>query len=232
MRIDIWSDIACPWCFVGKRRFNRALEGFDRRDEVEIHLRSFELDPSAPRQRPLEPDYVARLARKYGVPVPQAQAMVDRMAQTGAEEGITFRFDRIQPGNTFDAHRLLHLAAEHGRASELETALFRAYFEEGVAIGDPAALAPVATGIGLDADAVAATLASDAFADAVRADEEMAGALGIRGVPCFVIERQWAIQGAQDSEAVHSVLEKAFDELGAEVADADFCSADGACSPG
>src|SRR6478672_2061371 len=110
LRIDIWSDIACPWCYVGKRRLEAALAKFDPRDDVEIVWRAFELDPSAPRQRPSDVSYAERLAKKYGSSVKEAEGMIARMTDTARADGLDFRFDRIRPGNTFDAHRVLHLA--------------------------------------------------------------------------------------------------------------------------
>src|SRR3954454_10936494 len=129
MQIGIWSDIACPWCFVGKRRFEAALEQFEHRDEVQVTWRSFELDPDAPAAR--DGDHTAHLAAKYGTSVAQAQAMHDRMTEMAAAEGLTFRFDLVCSGNTFDAHRLTHLAAAHGRQDAMEERLMRAYLEEG-----------------------------------------------------------------------------------------------------
>ena len=226
LRIDIWSDIACPWCLVGKRRLEKALEGFEH--PVAIHWRSFELDPSAPREREGDASYAARLAKKYSVPTAQAEAMIARMTETGAADSIAFRFDRIRPGNTFDAHRLVHLAAAHGEGDAMKEAFFRAYLEDGVAIGDPEAIAEVAVAAGLDPDEVRDVLDSDRYASGVRQDEEQAAALGIRGVPCFVIERQWAIQGAQEADAIRSVLERARAKLsGSEVVEGAACGPDG-----
>ncbi|HEX6240937.1 MAG TPA: DsbA family oxidoreductase, partial [Polyangiales bacterium] len=138
LRIDIWSDIACPWCYVGKRRLEAALKQFPAPVAVTWH--SFQLDPSAPRTLPASPPYAERLARKYGVPPAQGQAMITRMVQTAAEDGLAMDFERIQPGNTFDAHRLLHLAKLRGRQDALEERLFAAYLCEGQAIGEPEVL--------------------------------------------------------------------------------------------
>jgi len=230
LRIDVWSDIACPWCFVGKRRLEAALERFEHRDAVELHWRSFELDPSAPRQVDTEAvPYVERLAKKYGASAEHAQGMIDQMTERAAGDGLSFRFDRIQPGNTFDAHRLIHLAAEHGKQDAMKEAFFRAYLEEGVAIGDVEAIAKVAIDTGLEADAVQGVLQSDAFASDVRLDEQQAAQLGIRGVPFFVLDRRYAIQGAQDADAVLSVLRKAHQELSGplEVVEGAACGPDG-----
>src|SRR5262245_20106201 len=137
LRIDVWSDIACPWCYVGKRRLETALVRFPH--EVEVTYRSFELDPGAPRLKQ-QGNYIERLATKYGVPTAQAQQMIDRMTRVGVDEGIEFRFDRVHAGNTFDAHRLLHLARERGVQRELKERLMRGYFTAGLPIGDRDAL--------------------------------------------------------------------------------------------
>ena len=135
LRVDIWSDIVCPWCYIGKRRFEAALAKFEHAADVEIVWRAFELDPSAPRVRE-EGSYAERLANKYRMPVPQAQAMIDRTTGLAAAEGLEFRFDRAKSGNTFDAHRVLHLAHERGVQDALKERLMRGYFTDGAAIGE------------------------------------------------------------------------------------------------
>ena len=144
MNVEIWSDIACPWCYVGKRRFEQALAAFEHRDEVDVTWRSFELDPSAPRERGV--DAATHLAEKYGMSREQALAMQQRMAGVGAGEGLDFRHDLARGGNTFDAHRLLHLAADHELQDTLKERLLRAYHSEGEPIGDPATLERLAEG--------------------------------------------------------------------------------------
>src|SRR5688572_13548676 len=136
LRIDVWSDIVCPWCYVGKRRLEAALAQFPQRAAVEVVWRAFELDASAPAVRDEGVPYAERLARKYGTTVDQAQKMIERMIEVAAADGLDFRFDRIRPGRTFDAHRLLHLAAERGLQDALKERLLRAYMTEGAAIGD------------------------------------------------------------------------------------------------
>lgn len=210
MRVEIWSDVVCPWCYVGKRRFETALAAFPHRDDVELLWRSFELDPSAPPSGPDQGRYAERLAAKYGTSTEQAQAMVDRMTETAAGEGLDFRFDLARPGNTFDAHRLLHLAAEHGLQNDLKERLDRATFTEGSPPSDHDALRRLAVEVGLPPEAVDAVLASDRYADAVRADEEQARAYGITGVPFFVIDGRFGISGAQPAEVVLGALEQAW----------------------
>ncbi len=183
---------------------------FPHRAEVSVVWRAFELDPRAPRTADAVP-YAERLARKYGKPVPEAQAMIDRLAGIAADDGLEMRFDRIRPGNTFDAHRLLHLARAHGVQDALKERLFRAYFTEGEAIGDRDVLARLAADVGLDAEAARAALADDDGARAVRADEEEARALGIGGVPFFVVGGRYAVSGAQPAEVLLGALTQAWD---------------------
>jgi predicted DsbA family dithiol-disulfide isomerase len=215
MRIDIWSDIACPWCYVGKRRFEAALARFPGAAEVEVAWRAFELDPAAPRVRDKGSSYAARLAKKYGVSPARAESMISHMTDVAAAEGLRFRFDRIQSGNTFDAHRLLHLAGERGKQDALKERLLCAYFTEGEPIGEQQTLLRLATEIGLDTDEVSATLESDALAREVRDDEDQARSLGINGVPFFVFAGRYGVSGAQPPEVLLRVLERTLETGGA-----------------
>ncbi len=210
MKVEIWSDVVCPWCYIGKRRLEAALARFAHRDQVEVVWRAFELDPSAPAVRGGE--YVERLAAKYGMRVPEAQAMIDRMVAAGAADGVEMRFDRARPGNTFAAHRLLHLALDRGVQDALQERLLAATFTEGAVIGDAEVLAGLAVEAGLDADEVRTVLDGDAYADDVRADERRAAALGITAVPFFVIDEAYGVSGAQPAEVLLSVLEQVWDE--------------------
>lgn len=207
MKIEVWSDVACPWCYVGKRQLDRALELFDGRDGVEVVYRSFELDPNGPRRR--EGDYASRLARKYGTDRDGAQAMIDRMTAAGAAAGIEMRFEISQPGNSFDAHRVLHLARELGRQHEVKERLMRATFSEGEPIGDPHTVARLAVDAGLPEERVVAVLSSGDFGLEVRQDEVEAAELGITAVPFMLVDRRDAIRGAQPPEAILTVLEEA-----------------------
>jgi predicted DsbA family dithiol-disulfide isomerase len=206
MQVEIWSDVVCPWCYIGKRRFEEALRRFDGRDDVEVVWRSFELDPGAP---PVGVDVLEHLAAKYGVSTTEAQAMQDRVTQVAAGEGLEYHLDRTQRGNSFDAHRLLHLAREHGLQDALEERLFRAYFTEGHPIGDRAVLRELAVEAGLPEAEVDDVLAGDRFADAVRADEQTAQELGCRGVPFFVVDRAYGASGAQDPAVLLQILQGA-----------------------
>jgi predicted DsbA family dithiol-disulfide isomerase len=223
MQVEIWSDIACPWCYIGKRRFEAALADFDGRDEVQVTWRSFELDPNAPRERPV--DAATHLAQKYGRTREEALEMHSRMTETAAQEGLRFRFDLARGGNTFDAHRLLHLAEAHGVQDALKERLLRGYLSEGEPIGDPAALEPMAVDVGLPREEVQEVLSSDRFAAEVREDERTAAALGISAVPFFVVDRSLAVSGAQPPAALGELLRRASEE--ASVAAGESCGVDG-----
>jgi predicted DsbA family dithiol-disulfide isomerase len=204
MDVEIWSDIACPWCYIGKRRFEAALEQFEHRDEVTVMWRSFELDPDAPHER--DGDRAERLARKYGMTVDQAREAERNLTATAAGDGLDFHFENARSGTTFDAHRIVHLAAEHGLQDAMKERLLRAYFSEGELVSDHATLRRLAVEVGLDDDDVAATLASDRFAADVRGDERMAAAFGISAVPTFVVDRALGASGAQPPDALLELL--------------------------
>ncbi len=208
LRIDIWSDIACPWCYVGKRRLEKALVDFPQRENVHIVWRAFELNPSAQRESH-EGNYSERLAKKYGTSARDAEAMISRMADTARAEGLNFDFNAIRPGNTFDAHRLLHLALTQDLQNELKERLLYAYFSEGEAIGDSVTLMRLAVDAGLKAEEVRSVLESHAFAKEVRQDEAEARELGIQGVPFFVLAERYAVSGAQPTEVLSQALEQA-----------------------
>ena len=231
MKIEIWSDIACPWCYVGKRRFERALADFPHAEDIEVVWRSFELDSSAPQRQ--EGRQAELLARKYGVPLDRAEAMNANMTAEAKKEGLDFHFERVQVGNTFDAHRLIHFADAHGKRGEMVERLFRAYLTDGEALGDRDVLVRLAADIGLDSDSVRSALTGNAFVDAVRADQERARMFGISGVPFFAIDEKYGVSGAQPPAALLEVLEQAWNDAGvAEVAvsaPADGCD-DGRCA--
>lgn len=208
MQVEIWSDVVCPWCAIGKRRFEAALAGFEHREDVDVRWRSFELDPAAPRSVP--GGATQRLADKYGVSLEQARAMQQRVVDAGAGDGLSFRFDSAKPGSTVDAHRLLHLAAERGVQGAVKERLLRAYFTEGEPIADAPTLVRLAGEAGLDPAEAAAVLDSDAYTAEVRADQAEARALGIQGVPFFVLDRKYGVSGAQPAEVLLEVLRQAW----------------------
>jgi predicted DsbA family dithiol-disulfide isomerase len=209
VNIEIWSDIACPWCYLGKRRFESALAVFEHRDAVSVRWRSFELDPAAPRERSV--DVATHVAAKYGTSREQIVASQQRLAELGAAEGISYRFDLVRSGNTFDAHRLLQLAGDRGRQDELKERLLRAHHSEGEPLGDAGTLERLAVEAGLDRDEVAEVLAGERYADEVREDERTAASLGIGGVPFFVVDRAVAVSGAQAREVFAELLERGWE---------------------
>ncbi len=216
MRVDVWSDIACPWCFVGKRRLEAALAQLPQRDQVQVVWRAFELDPQAPRERDRSVSYAERLSKKYGSPLAQAKTQIARMVDTAKADGLDFDFEHIRPGNTFDAHRLLHLAEERGVQDAVKERFLRGYMTEGEAIGDVATLERLATEAGLPAEDVRAVLSSDAYTKEVRADEQEARELSINGVPFFVIDERFAVSGAQPAELLLGALKRAFADRAAQ----------------
>ena len=210
MKIDIWSDIVCPWCYIGKRRFEAALPQFDHRDAVEVRWHSFQLDPTTPTHP--TGGYAERLAVKYGRTVAQAQQSLDDMTAAAAAEGLDFHFDKAAAGGTFDAHRLLHLAADHGVQDALKERLMLAVFTEGAATSEPEVLIALAVEVGLDAAEVRAVLDSDRYADAVHADQQQAQRFGISGVPFFVVDDAYGVSGAKPADTLLEVLNKAWSD--------------------
>ncbi|MFH8379323.1 DsbA family oxidoreductase [Kitasatospora sp. NPDC018058] len=209
MRVEVWSDVNCPWCYIGKARFEKALELFPHRDEVEVVHRSFELDPHAPREaRPVIP----LLAAKYGMSPEQAEAAEARIAENARGEGLPYLDDGRDAANSFDMHRLLHFAKEHGRQGQLLDALYRANFAEERSAFDDGRLVELAVEAGLDGEAAAAVLAEpEAYAEAVREDEATASAMGATGVPFFVLDRRLGVSGAQPAETFTRALEQAWE---------------------
>lgn len=227
LRIDVWSDIACPWCYVGKRHLEQALSRFPQAKSVEVVWRAFELDPSAPPQKKEPGTQAERLAKKYGMSTKEAQARIDHLVSVGKGDGLTLDFERIRPGNTFDAHRLVHYAREVGKQDAVKERFLRGYLSEGEAIGEREVVARLAVDAGLDADRVSAILASDEFSRDVRTDEAEAQRLGIHGVPFFVVGGRYALSGAQPAELIARALAQAWSEVNAPVEYAEGA----ACGP-
>ena len=210
MEVEIWSDIVCPWCYIGKRRFERALASFAHADSVAISYRSFELDPAAPASR--GGSHAEHLARKYGMSVEQAEQLGQQMTERAAAEGLDFNFGVMRGGNTFDAHRLLHLAKERGVQVEMKERLMRATFTDGLPIDDKPTLADLAAEVGVPAQVARDALEGDAYAIAVRRDEEQAARYGITGVPFYVADGKFAVSGAQPTEVFQQLLHRAYEE--------------------
>lgn len=210
VKVDVWSDIACPWCFVGKRRFEQAVARFDGQVEVEYH--SFELSPETP------VDYAGSeaefLAQHKGLPTEQAEQMLAQMTELAAGEGLAYDFGSLQHANTVLAHQALHHAKAHGKQVELKERLLAAYFEQGLNLNHAEVLADLAAEVGLDRDAVLADLGSEAHLAAVRADQEQAIEYGIGGVPFYVFDGRLAVSGAQSPDVFVSALERVAQESG------------------
>lgn len=213
MDVEIWSDVACPWCYIGKRRFETALEQFEHADAVNVTWRSFELDPQAPDETP--GDIATVLSHKYGVPLEQAREMNGHVTELALAEGLDYRLQDQRLGSTFDAHRLIHLAKAHGLQDQMKERLLRARLCEGRLISDPEVLAECAAEVGLEAGEVRELVVGDRFADAVRDDEETARRLGIAGVPMFVVDRALGASGAQPPELLVALLERGWENAGA-----------------
>ncbi|TCK62932.1 DsbA family oxidoreductase [Curtobacterium sp. PhB136] len=202
VKVDVWSDIACPWCYIGKRKFEAGVAAFGGPVEVEYH--SFELSPDTPVD--FEGTEAEFLSGHKGMPVDQAQQMLDQVTAIAASVGLDYDFESMHHTNTVQAHQVIHLAKEHGRQLEMVERLFAAYFERGEHVGQESSLADLAAEIGLDRDEVLATLRDDAKLADVRADQAQAQAYGINGVPFFVIDGKYGVSGAQDPAAFEQVL--------------------------
>lgn len=234
MHIEIWSDIACPWCYIGKRHFEEALASYPHADQVEIIWRSFELQPDAPLEQTALT--VERLMEKYGMSRDKALENMQRVTDVAAAAGLEFHLDIARSSNTFDAHRLVHFAAEHDLGVAMMERFMQAYQMEGVYLADHGELTRLATEVGLDTEAVKGVLDSDRYADAVRADEQRAHQFGVNGVPFFVFDGTTGVSGAQPS----AVFLQALTELGPKAApltmmagggDAAICDEDGCVVP-
>lgn len=210
MKIEIWSDIMCPFCYIGKRRFEAALEKFSHKDKVEVEWKSFLLSPD------VETDPTKNmnqfLAEHKGVSVEEAKQMHAYVTDMAAKSGLQYNFDIAIPANSFNAHRFLHFAKHHGKQGEAEEKLFSAYFTEGKNIDDATTIMAIAAELGLDPSALALAMGSDAFVQDVIADVQEAQQIGVRGVPFFVFNRKYAISGAQESDAFLQTLEKSYEE--------------------
>ena len=221
MRIDIWSDVICPFCWIGKRHLETALEAFRVRNPdnpVEVVWRAYELDPAAPRNGEAAAagaeSSAQMLSRKYGMPLAEAEAAQEQMAGRFRELGLEYDWRSSRISSTYDAHRLAALAARHGRSDEVDEALRRAHFADGELLSDPAVLRRTGVEAGLPAEDVDRLLSGDEFGDTVRADVAAARELGVRGVPFFVFDGRLAVSGAQPVEVFDQALEQA---LSAEV---------------
>ena len=208
MLIEVWSDIACPFCYIGKRRLQAAIARSPHRDKIRVEWRSFQLQPQLTTNPSLRINEY--LSKSKGMPLAQVEQMQSHVLAMGASEGISFAMDRVVVANTFNAHRLLQLAQSEGRGDAMKDRLLRAYFSEGANVDDAETLAALATEVGLERGAVTAMLAGDAFSDDVRRDLAEARELRISGVPFFLFDRAYAIGGAQPPELFDQAIARAF----------------------
>ncbi|TLM87140.1 DsbA family oxidoreductase [Pseudarthrobacter sp. NamE5] len=229
MKIEIWSDVACPWCFIGKRRFEAALAAFPHRDSVEVTWRSYQLDPTLPEH--YEGTELEYLSSRKGLPMQQVAQMFDHVAQQARVEGLEYRFDAVVVANSFTAHRLIHLAAAHGKQDEAKERLLSDHFERGKDIGSREYLTSLGEELGIDRGEVEELFTSDKYSGSVRSDVEEARSLGISGVPFFVIDRKYGLSGAQPAETFTAALNQAWQESNPLVlvnsTDGDACGPDG-----
>ncbi|WP_163971789.1 DsbA family oxidoreductase [Oceanobacillus halotolerans] len=210
MKIEVWSDFVCPFCYIGKRRLELALEQFEHSQGVTIEYKSYELDPNA--EKNPGKSIHELLASKYGMSVEKAKKANEDLGKQAAEVGLTYHFDTIKHTNTFDAHRVAKFASENDKGTEMTERLLKAYFTDSKHIGEHDTLIGLAKEVGLDADKVENMLAGNEYASRVRDDEEQARDLGVQGVPFFVFNEKYAVSGAQPLEVFQEVLEKVWVE--------------------
>jgi predicted DsbA family dithiol-disulfide isomerase len=210
MKVEVWSDIMCPFCYIGKRNYESALKQFDGRDMVEIEWHSFQLDPTIPKNIEVKENVNQYLAKIKGISYEQSAKMHERLVETAKNAGLDYRFDKAIVANSFDAHRLIQLAKTKGLGDEAEEKLFHAYFTEGRDFGDHATLIAIGKELGLGEAEVRNALTSEEFAAKVERDIEEAGEIGIRGVPFFVFDRKYAVSGAQPQEYFLQALKQSF----------------------
>jgi protein disulfide-isomerase len=233
MKVEVWSDIMCPFCYIGKRNYESALSKFENRDNIEIEWRSFQLDPTIPKNSPVKVNVYKYLADKKGISYEQSAKMHEQVIQMAKNAGLDYRFDKAIVANSFDAHRMIQLAKEKGLGDASEERLFRAYFTEGKDFGDHETLVSLGKEIGLPAEEIKSALVSDVYAEKVEQDIREAAEIGIQGVPFFVFDRKYAVSGAQPPEHFLQALNQSFGEWGKDNPVISIDVEEGAiCKPG
>ena len=212
MKVEVWSDIMCPFCYIGKRNYESALKSFEGRDQIEIEWRSFQLDHTIPIHSPVKENVYQYLADKKGISYEQSAKMHERVIQTAKNAGLDYRFDKAIVANSFDAHRMIQLAKTKGLGDAAEERLFHAYFTEGKDFGDHETLISIGKEIGLAEEEIKDALVSDAYAEKVERDIQEANDMGVQGVPFFVFDRKYAVSGAQPPEYFLQALKQSFGE--------------------
>jgi predicted DsbA family dithiol-disulfide isomerase len=228
MKVEIWSDVMCPFCYIGKRKFERALAQFPEREKVSVEWKSFQLNPELVNKS--GQSIHEYLAERKGWTLSYAKQLNEQVTGMAAEVGLEYNFDKAVVANSFDAHRFAHLAAKYGLGDAAEESLFKAYFTEGKDISDRAVLAELGAAIGLDPEEVSSTLSGNTYAREVQQDIAEAAALGARGVPFFVIDRKYAVSGAQPEETFLKALQQSFSEQAGGDNNGSTCSIDGDCA--
>jgi predicted DsbA family dithiol-disulfide isomerase len=235
MKVEVWSDIMCPFCYIGKRNYEAALREFDGRTHVEIEWHSFQLDPTIPKNMPVKENVYQYLAEKKGMSYAQSAKLHESLVETAKKAGLEYRFDKAIVANSFDAHRMIQLAKTKRLGDEAEERLFRAYFTEGRDFGEHDTLIAIGKELGISADEVRAALDSDEYAEKVEEDIAEAAELGVRGVPFFVFNRKYAVSGAQPPEYFLQALNQSFTEwktdhpLAEQISVSAVCTPDGEC---
>ena len=210
MKVEIWSDIFCPFCYIGKRKFELALKQFDKKEEVEVRYRSFELNPNSPKS--YDKNIHEVIASKYGISYEEAKLNNDNIVRQAKKLGLEYNFDTLVVTNSFDAHRMIHFSDKYGKMEEMTEALFKAYFTDSKNVSDANILADIASSIGLDKDEAISVLNSNDYKDLVRNDEDMAGRYGISAVPFFIFNDKFSVSGAQSTEIFLIALNKAMED--------------------
>ncbi len=234
MKVEIWSDVMCPWCYIGKRKFEKALEQFPQKDRIEVEWKSFQLNPDM--ETDPSKNIIDYLVEAKGITADHATQMLDNVTNVAAEVGLEYHMDKAVLANSFDSHRFIQFAKKNKKGDEAEEQLFNAYFTEGKNTADHDTLIDLGVKIGLDAGAVKSVLDSNQYADEVRKDVYEAQQVGARGVPFFVLDRKYAVSGAQQSDTFLGALQKSFQEWEKEnpapiqtYAQGDSCTTDGVC---
>jgi predicted DsbA family dithiol-disulfide isomerase len=234
MKVEIWSDIMCPFCYIGKRKFENALEQFANKDDLQVEWKSFQLNPELKTQP--DRNIYEYLAEQKGWTLEYSRKVHDQMTATAKESGLEYNFDSVIPANSFNAHRLSHLANKYNLQDAAEERLFKAYFTEGKNVDDKDTLVQIGVEIGLPEEAIRNMLQGDLYEEEVKQDMYEAQQIGVRGVPFFVIDRKYAVSGAQASSVFLGALQKAYGayekerlETSASNADGAACSIDGDC---
>lgn len=233
MKVDIWSDVRCPFCYIGKRKFEMALEKFPHKDQIKIEWHSFQLDPNL--ETTTEVNAIDHISKTKGISKKEAEQMHRHVTQVAKEVGLDFDFDTTIVANSFNAHRLIQLAKTHDLGNEIEEQMFKAYFIEGKNIDDHKVLIQIGISTGLDEKEIREVLSSDVFSKEVKKDEMQAQSIGVRGVPFFVLNDKYAVSGAQSPETFLDVLEQTWIELEKEnktliKVEGASCTADGNCN--